>query len=284
MTENTKFVFFGSPIFARIVLEELVASKMFPKAIVCNPDRPTGRHQAITQPETKNYVLEKNLPIEILQPENPSDIADRLSEFSPDFFVVAAYGKILKKNILDIPRLGTIGIHSSLLPKYRGTSPIHGAILAGDNETGVTLFMLDEKMDHGPILAQRKFSISETDTHETLFPKIWSEGGKALVEIIPGFSEKKIKPRVQDETAATYTKKFTSADGFVEPSDLEAALNGDAEKAIIIDRKIRAFAVEPGVWTLKNDKRMKLLEAELQNGKLVLKVVQNEGQKPVKVG
>ena len=283
MIPYSKFVFFGTPIFARLVLEELVAANMLPVAVVCNPDRPAGRHRVITPPDIKKYILEKSLSIEILQPEDPSQITEHLSQMAPDFFVVAAYGKVLKKNILDIPRLGTIGIHSSLLPKYRGTSPIHGAIMAGETETGATLFVMDDKMDHGPILVEHKVPIMQNDTHETLFPKIWSGGGKMLAKILPDFLDGKIKPIVQDETKATYTKKFTSADGFIEPQDLEEALNGDEKKAIAADRKIRAFSVEPGVWTLKDGKRMKLLEAELKDGKLILKTIQNEGQKPIKV-
>ena len=277
-----KFIFFGTPEFASIVLEKLVAAGFIPEAVVCNPDRPAGRHHIITPPKIKKYILENDLPIEILQPENPNDIRPKLLEINPDLFIVAAYGKILPGEIIDIPRLGTVGVHSSLLPKYRGTSPIHGAILAGEKETGATLFMMDEKMDHGTILAQYKVPITGNDTHETLFPKIWGGGGKMLAEILPDIFAGKIKPNVQNEADATYTKKFTSVDGFVEEQELEAALGGDSEKAAAIDRKIRAFGVEPGVWTLKNGKRVKLLEAELQNGKLVLKTIQTEGQKPVK--
>ena len=283
MLQDTKFVFFGTPIFAKLVLEELAAANILPAAVVCNPDRPAGRHRVIMPPEIKKYILEKGLPIEILQPENPNDIRGKLSEIHPDLFIVAAYGKILPKEIIDIPRLGTIGIHSSLLPKYRGTSPIHGAILAGEKETGATLFMMDEKMDHGPVLAQYRVPITQNDAHETLFPKIWSGGGKTLAKMLPDIFAGKIKSRPQDEADATYTKKFTSADGFVDVAELEAALAGDSEKAAAIDRKIRAFGVEPGVWTLKNGNRMKLLEAELRDGKLVLKVIQTEGQKPVKL-
>lgn len=278
-----KYVFFGTPEFAKLVLEELVAANMLPIAVVCNPDRPAGRHRIITPPEIKKYILEKGLLIEILQPEDPNDIRSKLLEIRPDLFIVAAYGKILPKEIINIPRLGTVGIHSSLLPKYRGTSPIHGAILAGEKETGATLFMIDEKMDHGQILAQYKVPITQNDTHETLFPKIWSGGGKTLAEILPEIFAGKIKSHAQDEAAATYTKKFTSADGFVDMQDLEAALSGDSEKATAIDRKIRAFGVEPGVWTIKSGKRMKLLEAGLSDGKLVLKTIQVEGQKPVKI-
>lgn len=275
-----KFVLFGSPDFAAIVLDKLVAAGFIPAALVCNPDRPAGRHHVLTPPKSKKYVLDKNLPIEILQPENPNDIVDKLGTFNADFFVVAAYGKILSKKIIELPRLGTIGVHSSLLPKYRGTSPIHAAILAGDKETGATLYLMDEKMDHGPILAECKVPITERDTHETLYPKIWGCGGEKLAEMIPDFIAGKVKLVAQNEADATYTKKFTSADGFVELSDLEAALNGNSEKASEIDRKIRAYGAEPGVWTTRGGKRMKLLSSEVKDGKLRLTRIQWEGKTP----
>jgi methionyl-tRNA formyltransferase len=288
------YVFFGSPVFARLVLEQLAAADMLPVAVVCNPDRPKGRRQVMTPPEVKKYILENKLPIEILQPEDPSSVSQVLRSMFPDFFVVAAYGKLLKKELLDIPRLGTLGVHSSLLPKYRGTSPIHGAILAGEAETGATIYMMDDKMDHGAILAQFKVPISGDDTHETLAQKIWEGGGKVLAELLPEYLAGKVKPRAQDEAKATYTKKFTSQDGYIEPKDLEAALSGNTEKAAVIDRKIRVFGVEPGIWTkgwkmehgtwdIPANKRIKLLEARIESGKLVLKKILIEGKKEMRL-
>src|SRR6266481_8138985 len=152
-----KYVFFGTPEFAAIVLDELIAAGFLPDAIICNPDRPAGRKKVITPPPVKKLIAERGLESQtkILQPEKPTP--ELFKEFDDiDFFVVAAYAKIIPQSILDIPRLGAIGVHPSLLPKYRGSSPIQSAILAGEMETGVTLYMLDHKMDHGPMLAAER--------------------------------------------------------------------------------------------------------------------------------
>lgn len=288
-----RFILFGSPIFARLVLEQLAAAKMLPAAVVCNPDRPSGRDQSLTPPEIKRYIVNNDLPIEILQPEDPSTIVPRLASLSPDFFLVSAYAKILKPDILSVPRLGTIGIHSSLLPKYRGTTPIQSAILAGEKETGATLYMIDEKMDHGPILAQVIVPINAEDTHQDIFPKIWQGGGQKLVEILPGFLSGDIKPETQDESRATYTKKLTTEDGFVDENDLREALRGDNLRSVHIHRKIRALNPDPGVWsetaselslgraTISSGKRVKLLAARLENNQLHLTMIQIEGKQPL---
>ncbi len=292
-----KFVFFGSPEFASIILEKLIAAGFVPEAVVCNPDRPVGRKKVITPPEVKRLIANGKLQIEILQPENVNAIRDKLLAIRPDFFIVAAYAKILPKDIVEMPRLGTIGVHPSLLPKYRGASPIQSAILAGEKETGVTLYLLDEKMDHGPILAQQELEFTISNLQFTkLLEELAKLSGELLAETLPKFLANEITPKPQNESEATYTKKFSTEDAFVEEKELESALSGaDPEIAGVIYRKILALTPEPGVWTYANTltnghirisdgtKRVKFLEAELQNGKLILKVIQIEGQKPVKV-
>jgi len=285
-----KFVFFGSPEFASIVLEKLIAAGFVPEAVVCNPDRPVGRKKIITPPPVKRLIASGKEHVEILQPENVNAIRDKLLAIHPDVFVVAAYAKILPKDIVEIPGLGTIGVHPSLLPKYRGASPIQGAILAGEKETGVTLYILDEKMDHGPILAARELELPIANLQFTkLLEKLAELGGDLLAETLPKFVAGEIVPKPQNESGATYTKKFSTEDAFVDEKELEDALGGsNPEAASVIYRKILALTPEPGVWTLRQaqgkQQRVKLLEAELHDGKLVLKVIQNEGQKPVKVG
>ncbi len=279
-----KYVFFGSPEFASIILEKLIAAGFAPDAVVCNPDRPVGRKKLITPPLVKQLITKSKLEIEVLQPENVNDIRDKLSSIRPDFFVVAAYAKILPKDIVEMPRLGTVGVHPSLLPKYRGASPIQGAILAGEKETGVTLYLLDEKMDHGKILAKSKWQIASGANYEKLLKELAKLAGDLLAETLPKYVEGEITPELQDEAGATYTKKFSTDDAFAEEKELEAALDGtNSEAAGAIYRKILALTPEPGVWTLKAGKRVKLLEAELQGGKLILKMTQTEGQKPVRV-
>ena len=158
-----KFVFFGTPEFAAIILEKLIKAGFIPEAVVCNPNQPVGRKKIITSPPVKQVILNlesgiKN-KIKILQPEKLLDIKSQLSVVNCQLFVVAAYAKILPKEILEIPRLGTIGVHPSLLPKYRGATPIQTAILNGDEITGTTIFLIDEKMDHGAIIANSEFRI-----------------------------------------------------------------------------------------------------------------------------
>jgi len=158
MVNQPKIIFFGTPIFGAIVLEALTKSEFKPIAIVTEPDKPVGRKQILTPPPVKETAIKYDIPV--LQPESLSTYQlINLSAYQPDLIIVAAYGKILPKEILDISRLGSLNIHPSLLPKYRGASPIQTAILNGDKETGVTIILMDEKIDHGPIVAQRQWEI-----------------------------------------------------------------------------------------------------------------------------
>jgi len=286
MDKNTKFVFFGTPEFAAIVLEKIIAAGFIPSAVLCNPDRPVGRKKIITPPPTK-VLAEKN-NIKVYQPEKleispPAGGLD-LEIGKIDFAVVAAYSKIIPKKILEIPRLGTIGVHPSLLPKYRGASPIQSAILAGEKETGVTLFLTDEKVDHGPILAKRELTMTNDDDYDNLQKRLADLAADLLIETLPKFLTGEIKPRTQNESEATYTKKFRAEDGFVDLEILRQAQDGTSPgQPEIILRKIRALNPEPGVWTIipptGGGKRTKILEAEIANGKLRIKKIQIEGGK-----
>lgn len=280
-----KFVFFGTPEFAAIILKKLIETGFTPEAVICNPDRPVGRKKIITPPPTK--VLAEKYDIKIFQPDKfDKQFLDSLFMIhdSFDFFIVAAYAKILPKEIIDIPRLGVIGVHPSLLPKYRGASPIQGAILGGEKETGVTLYMIDEKMDHGPIIGNSKFEIRNSKLgYKELEKNLADLSGNLLVETLPKFVSGEIKPQLQDESEATYTKKFSTDDSFVNSKILDEALNGkNPQAAAEIHRKVLALTPEPGVWTIKNDKRIKIFKTEIKNNSLVLKLVQVEGQKTPK--
>lgn len=282
MTDDTKFVFFGNTAFSLIVLNCLVNGGYLPTLIICNPDRPTGRKKLLTLSPVKKLALEINAPL--YQPEFLNDDAVRvLSSQRYDFFVLADYGKIFPKNILQLPKLGTIGVHISLLPIYRGASPMQSAILNGDKETAATLYLLDEKLDHGPILAIQKFPLDQM-TFLELRATSAALAGNLLIETIPKFLAGKIKPVPQDESMATYTKKFTVEDAFIEPKLLEKARSESGAAAIEIYHKIRALNPEPGTWTTQNGKRIKLLEAWLENGKLKLTKIQVEGEKPKIIG
>lgn len=276
-----KYVFFGTPRFASLVLGELL-DKMPPLAVVANPDRPAGRKKILTPPAVKTLFAGRNAAIELLQPEKMSDIADRLRALKPDLFVVAAYGKIIPQSILDIPRLGTIGVHPSLLPRYRGATPIQSAILGGEDKTGTTLYLMDSAVDHGPILASAEVPIGSM-AYPELETALASLGAELLLETLPKMALDGIKPQVQDENLATFTSKFETEDAFVPWPELESAVNGDSKTATDIWRKIRAFDPEPGAWTLKNDARVKLLGADLNDSALVLREIQRAGKKPERV-
>lgn len=301
-----KYVFFGTPEFAAIVLGKLLAAAFIPSVVVCNPDRPVGRKKIITAPPAKR--LAQSQGIRVWQPEKLEIGNWKLEIGEVDFAVVAAYGRLISPHILTLPRLGVVGVHPSLLPRYRGPSPIQTAILEDVPETGVTLYRMDEKLDHGPIIAiskltspARSASQGETDgrisnlTYLKLMRKLAELAGDLLVETIPKFLKGEVMPRSQDESRATYTKKFSAEDGFVEPNDLlEALENRNPQKARVIERKIRALNPEPGVWTYSRglgsllsrsrpDARLKLLEASLDGTRLVLKKIQLEGGKPRQV-
>ena len=264
-----EFIFFGTPKFAAIVLEKLIAAGFIPAAVVCNPDRPVGRKQIITSPPTKLLAQKYNIPV--FQPEALSSSKFEILNSKSDFAIVAAYYKIIPKQIIDSFKLGIIGVHPSLLPKYRGPSPIQTAILAGAEETGTTLFMLDEKIDHGKTIASSKMQIANSDNFEGLLEKLAELSGELLIKTLPDFVDRKIKPEPQNETKATYTKKFKTEDGLV---DLEK------DEPKFIARKIMALNPEPGVYTFKNGKRLKLLEVEKKDGALVVIKTQWEGKRP----
>jgi methionyl-tRNA formyltransferase len=282
-----KFVFFGTPRFAEIVLEQLIQADLVPVALVCNPDRPVGRKKIITAPPTKQLIetaqsASGNLKSTIiLQPEKlDENFIDQLKQLEPDFFVVAAYAKIIPQSILDIPRLGTLGTHPSLLPKYRGASPIQSVLLEGEEMTGATIYKMDAGMDSGSILATDEWPIADNEQYPQLEEELAILSSRLLIKIIPDFFVGNIKPVDQDPALATFTKKFKTQDGFVEEKDLAMATAGDIVKAHAIERKINAFTPEPGCWTIGNGKRIKLLQGAIENGSLKLKTIQVEGEKP----
>ena len=279
-----KYVFFGTPEFAAIVLGKLIDADMAPSRLVCNPDRPVGRNKVITPPLTKQLVKKRGLDVAVFQPESKGELVSMSDGIfsGVDFGVVAAYSEILPKEVIDKTRLGIIGVHPSLLPKYRGSTPIQSAILGGDNKTGTTLFLLDEGVDSGPILVNKELEI-RNQNYEELMGELAELSGELLIEIMPLFARGEIEPYVQDESGATFTNKLSTEDAYIDPIDLDEAKGGDKDKAIEILRKIRAFNPEPGTYTFMGDKRTKLLTALIEGDKLVLKRIQREGKTPVDV-
>ncbi len=283
-----KYIFFGTPEFAATILQKLIEADMPPLALVCNPDKPQGRKKIVTPPLTKELILKSEAKIDILQPEIlDNDFLEKLKSYKADFYVVAAYSKILNGKLINIPPRGVVGVHPSLLPKLRGASPIQSAILEGNETTGVTLFLIDEKVDHGVILAQQTLNRELNPptgrmNYEELSQKLAELSGNLLINILPRFTEGEIRPEPQNEDEATFTKKFTTKDAEVNVEDLKKAISGeDGQLADFVDRKIKALNPEPGVFTFIENKRTKLLSSDIKNGKLELKEIQFEGKNPI---
>lgn len=266
------FVFFGTDEFAVGILEELATAGQSPAVVVTTPDRPAGRKMTLTPPPVKVWAENKNIPV--LQPEKLNDeFISKLKAKSYDLFVVASYGKIIPKKVIDLPEFGVLNVHPSLLPLYRGASPLESTILAGDTETGVDIMLIDEEMDHGPILAQEKITLSGNEHYPELRDHLAKIGGKLLAETIPLWIDRKITPTDQDHSKATYTKKITKEDGLIE-------LTNPAKE---IYRKFRAFDPWPGVYFFikKDDDEIRVIikQARLENGELVIEKVLPAGRK-----
>lgn len=264
-----KYIFWGSPKFAEIILKKLIESDFPPLAIVCNPDKPVGRKKIVTPPLTK--ILGEENQIEIFQPEKIDDIFfEKIKNIKADFFIIAAYAKIIPQNIIDLPPMGVIGVHPSLLPQYRGASPIQSVLLNDEKETGVCLYKIDEKMDHGPIFICQKIEIRKEQNHIGLEEELAVLAGNMLVSTLPLFIKNKISTTEQNHQKATLTKKITTEDGFVD-------LNKDNPN--IIFRKIKALNPDPGVYTFMNSKRVKLIEAIDQENEIIINKIIPEGKK-----
>ena len=278
-THKLNFAFFGTPEFSTIILDELEAAGYVPSLIVCSEDKPVGRKLIITPPHTKVWAEKRGIkviqPKSIREERNPGiteiikNISQEISGQQWDLFIVAAYGKIIPQAILDIPTQGTLNVHPSLLPKLRGPSPIESAILTED-ETGMSIMVLDADMDHGPILAQEKTVTGQWPEYaDVLENTLAHQGGTMLAGVIPSWMDGTLKGTVQDHTLATICKKITKEDGLLD-------LNESPEKNL---RKIRAFCVWPRAYYMLNGLRIIVTKAHIEDGKLVLEKVIPEGKK-----
>jgi len=266
---NSKIIFIGASEFAVPALEKLIKNNYTLLAVVTALDKPVGRKQEITPPPVKKAALKYKPPI--LQPEKISNIKSEISNLKPDLIIVAAYGQIIPKNILEIPKFGCLNLHPSLLPKYRGPSPIQTAILNGEQETGITIMKMDEKIDHGPIIAQKKIILSGKENYQTLEKKLSQLTANFLIEILPQYLQNKIKPQEQKHGQATYTKILSRDDGKIDWN----------KSAPEIERMVRAFYPWPGVWTEFNGQRVKILKVKIVDQKLILELIQPAGKKPM---
>ncbi|PMP69175.1 MAG: methionyl-tRNA formyltransferase [Thermodesulfobacterium geofontis] len=246
-----KIVFFGSPEFAIPSLEALYENEDL-KAVVTQSDKPKGRGLKPSPSPVKAWALSKGLKVlEPLKLKDPQFI-ETIKSFSPDLIVVCAYGKIIPKELLEIPKFGCWNIHASLLPKYRGASPINWVILEGEKETGVTIMLMDEGLDTGPILLQKKIEISEKDTAITLSQKLAQLGKEAILEAIELHKKGQLKPVDQPEEGISWTPILKKEDGFFTFE----------EPAKIIERKVRAFLPWPTAYTYYKNKLLKIFSAK----------------------
>ena len=244
-----KIVFFGTSEFAVPVLQKLANSNYEIAAVITQPDKPAGRKQFPLPSPVK--IAARELQLNVVQPQKLEIENWKLKIPEADLYIVASYGKIIPKSVLDIPKFGALNIHPSLLPKYRGPSPIQAAILNGDTETGVTIMKLDEAMDHGPVLESRKWKIENTTGFRELHNKLARLGADLLLEVLPKYTSAELKPAPQDQPNATYTKIINKDDARIDWAK-------SAEK---IDRQIRAYESWPVAWTTLNGKRLKIFKS-----------------------
>ncbi|WP_200762443.1 methionyl-tRNA formyltransferase [Nitrosophilus alvini] len=262
-----RIVFMGTPDYATKILKKLFEMPdMDVAAVFTQPDKPVGRKKILTPPDVKKFLLQAHPGMKIYQPhslkgDNSEEI---LKDISPDFIVVAAYGQILPKNILDIAPC--INLHASLLPKYRGASPIQQALLNSDEITGVTAMLMDEGLDTGDILAYRYEKIGEEDNALTLFEKLSECAAELTPTVLRNFDE--IKPLSQNDVDASYCKKINKSDGLV-----------SFDSALDIYNRYRAFISWPGIYTNSGLKlkKIRLVETESQNRPgVILDISDNE--------
>ena len=296
----------GTPEFAENIFRkscpELLSRGFDIISVITAQDKPVGRKQILTPPPVKKWALENNLSV--LQPDKirKPEWIEKIKELNPDLIILVAYGQIIPKEILDIPKYKALNIHPSLLPKYRGASPIQSVILNGETETGVCLMIMDAEMDHGPIIQSSKFKVQSTKTTFKELSKNLSDlGAELLIKTLPDYIEGKIKPQEQDHAQATLCKLIKKEDGKID-------WNKSAEE---IERQIRAFQEWPESYTDFNGKILKIIEADFEipstplrdiegetkgevfltdnktlavqtnNGILILKTLQLEGKNPV---
>ena len=267
--------FFGTSEFAVSVLAILKSRGIIPELIITTPDKAKGRHMTLSSPPAKIWAGKNNTAF--LQPDNLKDknFIERLLRTPWDVFFVASYGKILPKEIIEIPLQKTLNIHPSLLPKLRGSSPVQTAILEDIKETGVTIMLIDEKIDHGPIIAQKKVAISEWPSEPELENRLAEVGANLLADILPDWLASRLEGLEQRHEGATYTKKIEKSDALI---DLE-------NNPYLNYRKIQAYSGWPNAYFFAERKgkktRVSIKEASFENGILEIKKVIPEGKREI---
>ena len=250
--DRLKVVFMGTPAFAVPVLSALLDEGYQIVGVYTQPDRPTGRGKRIVPSPVKTFALEQGIPV--FQPRSlrrDEKAREKVETLSPDVIVVAAYGLFLPSDILDLPRLGDLNVHPSLLPRYRGPSPVASAILNGDAITGVTVMRLNQGMDAGPILAQLETPISPEESTNELTMRLFTMGAGLLKKVLPRWERGEIQARPQDESLVSVTKLLSKEDGEMDWS----------RPAAYLARQVRAYTPWPACFTHWRGKLIKIIEA-----------------------
>ena len=267
-----KIIFAGTADFGIPTLDWLKNNHQL-VLVITPPDKPAGRNKTLTPPPVKAWAQKND--IRVMQPEKIRDLLSVIRDAEPDLLLVAAYGQIIPKEILEIPKFKSINIHGSLLPKYRGASPIQSAILHGETQTGVTLIQMDEKMDHGPILAGKILPLSGRETFPELYQSLAQAAAGLVQETLPKWFDGTLAAREQNHDQASFCKPLNRQDG---------RINWSAP-AVEVDRQIRALNPEPGTWTTLNGRAIKILAAApIQDHKIELpgKLYLQQGELTVK--
>jgi methionyl-tRNA formyltransferase len=246
----------GTPAFACPILEALVARPDPVVGVVCQPDRPRGRGLGVSPPDVKRLAAQHGIPV--LQPERLRDAAflDALRRLAPDLIVVAAYGKILPRAVLDLPPRGCINVHASLLPRHRGAAPVVWTLLAGDVTTGVTIMAMNEEMDAGDVLLQRETTVQPDDTGGTLLDRLAGLGSSAIGEAIDGLQAGTLRPQPQPPTGVTFAPRI----------EREHCRIDWSRPAVELARQVRALAPAPSAFTRLDGRLLKVHRAGSEPG------------------
>ena len=277
-TKKLCIAFFGSPEIAVIVLEEMKDAGYIPSLVVTNPDRPQGRGMVLTPTPVKDWA--NTHKIAVFEPttlKNKEEL-DVLTAQEWDLFIVVAYGLIMPKWLIDLPKHGTLNVHPSMLPKLRGASPIRTSILEGLKDVGITIMLMDEKMDHGPILFQQPTTFTHPIPGRELDENLAHQGGLLLCDIIPKWIAGEIIPAPQDHEEATFCGKITKDMGEIkiDPHNLPSG-----EEAYQIVLKVASFDGWPGTFFFHEGKRIKIVDAVISDDTLVISRVIPEGKKEI---
>ena len=287
-----RIIFMGTPEISKIYLQSLIDHKYNIIAIYTQPPRKQGRGMQIQNSPVHSLALENNIPVYHPKHFSSLDTINEFKELNSDIVVVMGYGILLPKSIFNIPFHGSINIHLSLLPRWRGATPIEHAILNGDHVTGVSIFQIEEKLDAGSIIAIREINVDKNISKKNLTIQLNTVGTSLLIKILPDLLDKKIKFQKQDNNKVTYAKKFTTK---------HRKINFNNEVNTVYNQ-IRAFAPKPSAWFVFNNERINIIKCSMQicdseistinndqfhigcrNGKIIPQIIQRQGKKPMEI-